>query len=319
MKNTCKLIYNPNSGKKWWARNHKQTSLEEIREILTRYQISFDEFPTNSTQHALELGKQSINEGYKTVLVAGGDGTVGQVANGLVHSNITLGILPLGSYMNIAKMLAISSNLEQAVQLIKIGRTRKIDVGSIIAMDGKKLSVPYYFIESVGMGLEAELHQHVLSFEQGDYKALFSIFGTLFYYYGYPVVVTMDGETIKTRATLVSIANGPFSGASFAIAPEAKLNDHRLTISLFFMTKLELFRHFYHILPFGKAKKRKIKVLQAKTVSIQTRKPRLIHADARIFGTTPMTCRIIPNALTVITGFSTTQNSALLKRTYLDP
>jgi len=320
MQNTYKLIYNPYSGRKWWAAKKSQVSLEDIKDLLTRYQISFDEFPTQSKTHAFELGKNSSKEGYKTVLVAGGDGTVGEVANSLVNSDITLGILPLGSYMNIAKMLSIPRDLEQAVQLIKIGRKRKIDVGSIVSVNGEKLSKPTYFIESIGMGLEAELHQHITAVEKGDYSALGNILKTFFYYYGYPVTIIIDDTPITTRATLVSIANGPYTGASFVIAPDAKLNDHRLTVSLFSMTKFELFRYFYHILPIGKTEKRKIKMFQGKTVEIKTRSPRLVHADARLFGTTPIQCSIVPNALEVITGFPTSSaESSLVKRTFLDP
>ncbi|MBP9719181.1 MAG: diacylglycerol kinase family lipid kinase [Candidatus Levybacteria bacterium] len=319
MKNPYKLIYNLHSGRKWWASRKPSVSLEEIRDLLTRYQIAFDEFPTQSKNHAFELGQKSKKEGYKTVIVAGGDGTVGEVANSLVHSGIPLGILPLGSYMNIAKMLSIPRDLEQAVQLIKIGRKRKIDVGSIVSVNGEIVSKPSYFVESIGMGLEAEMHQHINAVEKGDYAAFGSMLKTLFYYYGYPVEIIIDGTVIKTRATMITIANGPYSGASFIIAPDAKLNDHRLTVSLFYMTKFELFRYFYRILPIGSAEKRKIKMFQAKTVEIRSRNPRLVHADARLFGTTPIQCTIVPNALDVITGFPTSTESSLAKRTYLDP
>lgn len=319
MRNPYKLIYNRHSGRKWWASRKPTVSLEEIKDLLTRYQIPFDEFPTKSKDDAYELGKNSIKEGYKTVIVAGGDGTVGEVANSLVHSDITLGVLPLGSYMNIAKMLSVPRDLEQAVQLIKIGRKRKIDVGSIISVNGEKLEKPSYFIESIGMGLEAEVHQHFNALEKGDYRALSAIWKTLFNYYGYPAEIIVDEVSFKTKATLVAIANGPYTGASFVIAPDAKLNDHRLTVSLFSMTKFELFRYFYHIFPIGKAEKRKIKMYQAKNVRIITRRPRLVHADARLFGTTPIECTIVPNALEVITGFPTSTESSLAKRTFLDP
>lgn len=318
MQNPYKLIYNPQSGRKWWASRKPAVSLEEIKELLTRYQILFDEYPTKSKNHAFELGRNSKKEGYKTVIVAGGDGTVGEVANSLVHSDIPLGILPLGSYMNIAKMLSVPRDLEQAVQLIKIGRKRKIDVGSIVSVNGEKLPKPYYFVESIGMGLEAEVHQHIDAIEKGNYTAFGSILKTFFYYYGYPVEIVVDGESIKTKAALVAIANGPYTGASFVIAPDAKLNDHRLTVSLFYMTKFELFRYFSDVF-IGNKEKRKIKTFQAKTVEIRTRSPRLVHADARLFGTTPIACTIVPNALDVITGFPTTSDSSLIKRTYLDP
>lgn len=319
MKNAYKLIFNPHSGKKWWAVGHKKTSLEEMKAALAQYQIQVDEYPTKSADDAYVLAKNSIREGYKTVLVAGGDGTIGEVANGLIGSEVTMGILPFGSYMNIAKMLSVPRDLEKAVQLIKIGRTRKIDVGCITSVGGKKLQKPHYFIESIGMGIEAELQQHMLSFEHGDYKALGRMLSSLFYYYNFPAEISMDETTLRTKATLLSIANGPYTGASFVIAPDAKLNDHRLTVALYYMNKFELFNYFFQLAALKKGWKRKIKLYQAKDVTITTKKPRLIHADARVFGETPISCSVLPNALTVITGFPTSEESSLMKRTYLDP
>lgn len=318
----AKFIFNPHAGKK---RNFfsifrgKMTALEDIKQLLDQYQIPVDYFPTKAPGHATQLAKDAVKEGYHMVIVAGGDGTVGEVANGLVNTDIILGILPLGSFMNIARMMSIPFDLEKAVTLIKIGRSRKIDVGCVTTLGGEKLDKPYYFIESVGMGLEAQLHRHVLDMERGDYKAFFAILKSFFDYYNHRAKITLDHEVIQTRATLVTVSNGPYSGAAIPLAPQAKLNDHRLTVRLFRMEKWELFKYFIRLITFGHARSAKVISYQTKEVKIETHTPRMVHADARLYGETPIKCSILPNALNIITGFPKKDDPhTLIKRTYLD-
>jgi diacylglycerol kinase (ATP) len=161
MPQKIKLIYNPQAGAKWKIFPNYlqyQTSLKDIKQHLEQSEFEVNPAPTKAPGHATQLAKEAIKEGYKIVVAAGGDGTVGEVANGLVHSDVTLGIVPLGSFMNVAKMLLIPLDIEKAIQLIKIGRTRKIDVGSVNRLSGEKLGQPYYFLESAGIGLEAQLY-----------------------------------------------------------------------------------------------------------------------------------------------------------------
>lgn len=315
----AKLIYNPHAGLK---RKFFTTSatLEDIHVLLDQYQIPVDFVPTQYPGHATELARASIEEGYKLVLVAGGDGTVGEVANGLIRSPVTLGILPLGSFMNIARMLAIPTDLEKAVQLIKIGRTRKIDVGCITTLSGEPLQQPYYFLENAGIGIEAEVHDYFLQVERGNSFALIAAIKAVISYYHYKAKIIIDDKEMETRAPVVTISNGPFTGAAFELAPKAKLNDHRLTVRTFSMGKVSLAFAFLRLLLGKKILSKQVKSFQAKSVKIISAGKHIVHADARLFGTTPIDCRIVPNALTLICGFAKNGHDiALKKRTYLDP
>lgn len=254
MKKVYKLIYNPHSGKKrrFFGRN-RQVALEEIKRLFDQYQIDVDYFPTKYPNHATKLAKEAVKEGYMGVIVAGGDGTIGEVANGLIESHISLGIIPLGSFMNVARMLAIPQELEKAVALIKIGRKRKIDMGIVIEMGGKSLDQPYFFLESVGVGLWAQLHQTVDEVEKGKWEGFIHFVSTCFGYYHHPATLSIDATSVSTKAVLITVSNGPYSAAALKLAPDAKLNDHLLTISLYKMTKFELLKYFYYLFRFGKS------------------------------------------------------------------
>lgn len=316
------LIYNPHAGKKRRILpNPKATDLEGIMELLEQYQIPADYFPTKYAGHATKLAQEFAKKSdYKAVLVAGGDGTVGEAANGLINTDLPLGILPLGSFMNVARMLSVPLDIEKAVMLIKIGRTRKIDVGVVTQLSGEKMDQPYYFIESAGIGLEAQLQEEVSEIEKGHFKSFFQVFKTLFDFYGYPGRIKIDDKEIQTRATLVTVSNGPFTGAGIPIAPDAKLNDHYLTVSLFKMSKWELFNLVIQMRNKSKRKNtKKVDTYQGKEVSIETNITRMVHADGRLFGHTPAKFTILPNALTLISGFPEPGESSLEKRTFLDP
>jgi diacylglycerol kinase family enzyme len=103
------------------------------------------------------------------------------------------------------------------------------------------------------------------------------------------------------------------------MALEAKLNDHFLTVSIYKMTKFELVRLVINLLIGKKQLTRKIDVFQGRKITVSNRFPRLIHADARLFGKTPFKCEVEPNALSVITGFPDAGAEFLKKRTPLDP
>ncbi len=315
-----KFIYNPNAGKKRNIIPGSGTiTLEEIKLLFKQYQIPVDYYPTRGPGHATELAKNSIKEKYNVVIAAGGDGTIEEVASGLVGSDMVMGIVPLGTFMNIPSALAIPNNIETAVMLIKIGRTRKIDVGQIHTLDGEKLSQPHYFLENAGIGLEAQLQQQFLEMERGDRGSIFKVIKTALNYYAFRATVKLDDQEIEVKSGMVEVSNGPITGANLTMAPKAKLNDHRLTVSIFKMTMWQLLLYFVRMKWGGKAGSRRIQRFSSRLVKITTRRPRLVHADARIFGTTPVVFSVVPNALTVISGFPKPGESALIARTPLDP
>lgn len=315
-------IYNPSAGRKrrLLSFGAPPISLEDIKELLEQYEIAADFTPTKRPGHATELAAKAAKEGYELVIAAGGDGTISEVATGLIGTSTALGTLSLGSFMNTARMLAIPPTIEEAVHMLKIGRIRRIDVGSITTLDGKELPEPRHFMESAGLGIEAEFHRHFVALEGGDSRAIWDILKLTRRYSGDLATVTIDGKKIRTRATLVDVSNGPFTGAALPIAPDAKLDDHRLTVTLYRMSKWEIFRYFVKRIrvPFAR-RPREVEVYQGKEVKIETRRPALVHADARVFGHTPVVFKIVPNALYAIAGFPKPGESSFVERTYLRP
>jgi diacylglycerol kinase (ATP) len=160
-----KLIYNPRAGakKRIFSRSNPLL-LQDISALLDKYEIEFDAAPILKPGDARRLAREAAEQGYEQLIVAGGDGTIGEAATGLIGSKTALGLLPLGTYMNVARMLSIPFNLEGAVMVIKMGNVRSIDIGEILSLeeervDGKIAHEENYFLESVGIGLEADFQK----------------------------------------------------------------------------------------------------------------------------------------------------------------
>jgi len=311
------LIFNPNAGVK---RNmgKKSTNLEEIESLLNQYQIPFELTPTKKPGDAEIFAREAAKKGAKTVLVAGGDGTVGEAASGLVGTNTELGIIPIGSFMNTAKMLSVPFDLEKAVAVIKIGRVRKIDVGVVQELsDSKKQK--HYFLESAGIGLEAIFHKHFGKFEKGNKKELIAIVKSFFNYDKFESKIFLDDREIEVKTHLITVSNGPLSGASLNMSPLSKLNDHRLTVSVYKMSKFQIVNFLFNTLSKQFLIHPQISSFQAQKVRIETKPKIRIHADSRFFSQTPVEFTILPSALSAISGFPKEEDTSLLKRTQLDP
>lgn len=312
-----KVIYNPTAGNK--KRLIKIDRLKQLQDLMAQYQLEADFEATKKGGDATEFALHAVKHKYTHVLAAGGDGTVSEVAKALIGTNVILGILPLGTFMNIARMLGVPMDLEKAVMLVKIGKTRKIDVGKMTQLNGQKLTDPFYFLENSGIGMEAELQRAVSLWEKGDWKQIPIMVKTVFDFYSYSVEIKVDDKTFKTRASLVEVSNGPWTGAALHIAPVAKLNDHRLTVSIFHMQKWELLFFLLKLLGRNPARSTKIERHQGQEIHISALHSRPVHADASEFGSTPVSYVLLPNALNVIAGFTKPEEIPSLKpRTSLD-
>ncbi len=338
MKKT-KLIYNPHAGsKKHIFGTSNPMLLQDIYTLLYKYEIEFDASGTTKPGDARILAKEASQQGYDLVIVAGGDGTVGEAANGLIGSNTALGILPLGTFMNVARMLSIPFNLESAMMIIKIGNVRPIDVGEILYLqeeqvDGKVARETNYFLESAGIGLEADFQKFYLDFNQHRWQSTIQLIEDMRLFYKMPLTIELDeNRIIETKSHLVMVSNGPYMGAGLSVAPSSKLNDHTLTVTTYKMSKKELLWHLVktkiasrglnsnHI-TYAFKNNPDIKTYTSKSVKVSAQRSRPIDADARIFGQTPISITVRPSALKVIVGFTESKKeSALLeKKIYIRP
>ncbi|MDQ2805762.1 MAG: diacylglycerol kinase family lipid kinase [Chloroflexota bacterium] len=305
-----KVIINPTSGKKGGITTNP-AGAADVMAALGRAGIQADIFETRGPDDGTVLAMEAADEGYDMVVSCGGDGTTDEVAAGLIGSSMVLGIVPLGSANNVARMLHIPADVEGAVRLLQEGEVRCIDVGRIGETNGR------VFLETAGIGMDAELFPLLNQLDRGAYMTLFEVLRTFLRARPHRMTLYMDRRRVRVRALMVLVANGPYWGYSIPLAPDAKVNDHRLDVVVFEnFSKWEFLRHIVTAF-FGRGKRinphlggtrnRRIyhpkqRYYRASKVRIISRRPIPVHGDARLVAHTPVTIQIQSNALSVVVG-----------------
>ena len=151
------LIFNPNAGQKLGLETNSGND-EEVQAALRAEGVPFDPWPTERAGHATDLARQAVAEGREFVIAAGGDGTVNEVAHGLANSQTVLGLMPLGSVMNVARTLWVPRDLAGAARTIAEGKVLAMDMGRI----GDR-----FFLEAAGVGLDAGLFGYFERLDSG--------------------------------------------------------------------------------------------------------------------------------------------------------
>lgn len=242
------------------------------------------------------LARRAVEGGRQLVVAAGGDGTVADVAAGLVGSSARLGILPLGSVMNLARMLGIPRDLEAAIDVLTSGRSVTIDVGRASTAVGER-----YFLEAAGVGASAALLVYGTQLDRRNWRSLRSLFGYLRRYRPHRLRVVVDGRPQEMRATMVTIANGPLLGPALTVTPDARLDDRLLTVHIYRGWRArDLLPQLWAIVRGRVAEQRDILACSGRVVEIESRRPLMVHADIHPLGTTPARFELLPAALRAV-------------------
>lgn len=286
----AKLIFNPASG-------NTAESATQLLELLRQLQIANIQVQVLVVQPEMRLGNLAFNavrDGFKMVIVSGGDGTIENVALGLVGSPTTLGIIPTGTRNNLARSLGIPTNdVAGAVALLRKGRRLKIDVGQ--ARQGR---ASRFFLEAGAVGLASALYPSADDIQHGDLGKIAEFISTLVSAAPSEIRLCLDHHRheIITHAHLVIVANMPFMGANFQIAPDVSFDDRRLDVFVYSdLSKRDLI---------GQAMRsmndERIQRFRVKKIAIVTDPPMPVMADGVSLGDGPVTLAVQPHSLAVM-------------------
>jgi diacylglycerol kinase (ATP) len=286
-----RIIWNANAGSKAGLPTNR-SSEEQLRDLMRRHGLGDELVATESEEASVAATRDAVAHGYAVVAAAGGDGTAGLIAFELLGSKTALGILPLGSAMNVARSLAIPRDLESAAEVLAARHVRSIDVA-------EANGVP--FLEVGSIGLNAAIFAEAQRFGKGEYSSFFGLIRVLARYRPARMRIELDSGTISTRALMVAVANGPYTGAGLTFAPDARLDDGMFDVRVFEdFSKRELVTHLWSIMAGRHAYSPKIRTYRSKQVRVDARHPRPCRVDARDLGTTPVEFRVRRQALRVV-------------------
>jgi diacylglycerol kinase (ATP) len=303
------LIINPVSGDD----EPNTEKVAAIQTLLAPAPFATEICVTTEERPAGTIAREAVAAGVEVVLVGGGDGTVSEVARELVHKPATLGILPIGTFNNIARSVGVLSDLPIAASVIVAGHVRQIDVGLA--------NETHYFFEAAGAGLDAALFPVGEEIKDGRWTRIVRAARLALQYEPQPFEITFDrplsevlpparqrrmstralaGKTIRRNALFIVAANGPFYGGGFNVAPGARLRDGRLALTIYWrFSKWELLRHFQSISGGRYRYSPKIESCTAAEIELASPNAIAVHIDGQPLGTTPVTLRALPGALRV--------------------
>jgi len=299
------LIVNPAAGQ-----GKPREALDSLQSVLGPVLGQIVE--TQKTGDAEEAARAAAEQGFDAVLVAGGDGTVNEVINGLmtapnVSRPLPLGLVPLGTQNVLASELGLSAseNLHAVAALLRAGKMRRLDLG---------LAGTRYFVLMAGFGFDAVVVREVLGCVKdwiGPAAYAFATLGALAKYRSTAITLTLDGEVIRSDAFLVVVANAAsYAYRQIKLAPFAAPDDGWLDICVFERPKMDsrlnrgldrvgFASQMVSVLARRHLRDPSVRYYRARTIGLSSDPPVSGQLDGETFGETPVTIRIVPHALSV--------------------
>jgi len=263
---------------------------------------------TEGPAHATALAREAVEEEAALVLVAGGDGTVNEVATGLIGTGVPLGIVPVGSGNGLARALHIPLRPDQALAALESGIARRMDVGQV---NGKP------FLNVAGVGFDAFVGSafHKAG-RKGGRRGIFTYvrmsLRLLSLYEAPSVTVDLPGERLDARPFVMAFANGAQYGAGAVLNPGAKLNDGRMEVVVFEDAPfLETVAAAPRLFVGGIERSRRYRRIAVASAVLSARQPLEHHRDGEPEPeATRLEVKLLPKALRVLVPRATAEDPA---------
>jgi YegS/Rv2252/BmrU family lipid kinase len=286
------LIINTKSG----PHHDSVLYVREIVAMLARFNIRADVRVKLSKAQARKETRAAVKAEYPLVIAAGGDGTVEAIASGLIGSKTVLGVIPLGTYNNVASCLGIPRDLTEACALIAAGSPRAIDAGQI-TVQGKS---PRIFFETCAIGLGAALTSVGQDADKGRWVKATRALPMLVSMPPTSTQIRLDGGSPRwANSLLVTVSNAPRAGAGLQLAPDARMDDGLLDVCVYDgLQQSDLATRFAQLRDGTIVDDPRVRCARAISVRVRSARPLPVTADSKLIGVTP--ARVVVRAGSVL-------------------
>jgi len=279
---------------------------EEWPQIASELRSQFGAFRplfTRKRGDAATLASEAARKGAKFIIACGGDGTVSEVANGILSSgkDVELGILPSGTGGDFRRTLEIPSQTRAAAKVLRIGRTVKIDVGRVSFVDHKGNEAMRYFVGVASCGMSTQVIERVKS-ENVSFAS--SLLQTAMRTSPTRLAVQLDDSHERHLHVLnLCVANARYFGGGMKIAPDAKLTDGKFdVVGVGDLSALKLFTSAPRVYLGSHLSMPEVSHALARKVSVRSADRNLevaLEIDGELPGRLPATFQIVPGALRI--------------------
>ena len=253
--------------------------------------------------HLSELAREAALGGARLIVVVGGDGSVYEVANGLVGvaDPPEIAVVPRGTGWDFVRTFGIPRDVEKATAIALEGETRTIDAGRVSyrAWDGSEATAVFANVGSAGMsGAIAKRANETTKALGGKASYLWATFAVFSRWQAAEVEIAVDDERRTGRMFDVVVANGRFFGGGMQICPEARPDDGLLDVlTIGDVTKRDLVQTMPKIYRGTHLPHPKAELLRGAVVTVTSDTAIPIQLDGEQPGTTPVRFEVIPGAL----------------------
>jgi diacylglycerol kinase (ATP) len=284
-------IHNPRAGGGGYRRD-----LPLMLDALRGLGYEVDDRETRGVGDATALALVAVAEGFDVVCAIGGDGTVNEIINGLVGSDIPLAIVPTGTVSVLAMELGIPLDPPDAVRLLDIGAVSSIDLGK---------ANERYFGLMAGVGMDAAVVASINPIMKRALKeAAFAIQGAANYFTREEPRIRVTAAERTVEGYFAVFGNSSNYAGTFGITPLADMRDGLLDVCVLkdksflstasYWTAALLNAHVRH------PKVEYFRTRKAEVVTVEDGKEVLVQTDGEVAGRLPLTCEVVPGALRVI-------------------
>ena len=282
------LLVNPSAGG-----GRTRELLPAVERALTARGLGHRVVLTESLEHARDSALAAVSGG-ETPVVMSGDGLIGQIGGALAGSDATMGVIPGGRGNDLARVLGIPAEPEEAVAVLAAGDVRTIDVGEV---NGER----YLCVASCGFDSDANRIANEAKLIKGRLVYAYAALRAMAAWKPARFTITLDGDRREFRGYSVAAANSKAFGGGMFIAPDALLDDGALDVV--YITQVGRF-HYLRGLPKvfdgSHVENDEVVVLRGRELTIEADRPFAVYADGEHISHLPAKLRVLPSALRVL-------------------
>ncbi|MGB8507662.1 MAG: diacylglycerol kinase family protein [Pyrinomonadaceae bacterium] len=283
----------------------------ELRRHFGPFSCAF----TKGSRDAVEIARREAVAGRTLIIACGGDGTISEVANGILQSgaDAELGILPSGTGGDFRRTLKLPARTADAALALRQGRARRMDVGRVSFVNGEGAGESRYFLNVASFGMGGAVIERVKENSSlpgrsarllgGKLSFAAAAFQTAITFTKPSVRVQLDGG-LESRLVVANfcVANAQYFGGGMRVAPEAKINDGLFdVVAIGDLSPLSILTNSYRVylgthLGMSEVRHTRARKVSAKAAGTDGVK---LEVDGELVGTLPADFEIIPGALRV--------------------
>jgi YegS/Rv2252/BmrU family lipid kinase len=307
------IVFNPQAGQAATVR----PAIDRAAHLWNSQGWQVELQPTQCAGDGTRIAQVAVSGGFDIVVAAGGDGTVNEVMNGLVHTNTALGVLPAGTVNIWAREMGLPMDIEQSALALLQATWQQIDVGQAqtIMRRGRlrdrrrpskkpKQLIDRYFLLMAGVGFDAAVTAIVNPTEKKYLGAIAYVKQALqlaWKYKGRHVTIKLDGQKIRGRVLMTIVGNSQLYGGVIKFTMNALVNDGLLDVCIVKgRSMLQAPLRLWSILFKSHHRDERIEYHRATQIQFLSRKPVPIQLDGDYIGTTPIQFDVVPQSLWVL-------------------